>query len=78
MRILKSSSFRDTLGLRILSQVEPRSFHAYRLTTPAIRHMIDRVLVGSRLRAHRKQQKFTLKQVSEKSGVALSTLSKMG
>ena len=39
--------------------------------------LIDRVLVGSRLRAHRKQQKFTLKQVSEKSGVALSTLSKM-
>lgn len=39
--------------------------------------LIDRVLVGARLRAHRKQQKLTLKQVSDKSGVALSTLSKM-
>ncbi|GAA0690845.1 XRE family transcriptional regulator [Marinobacterium maritimum] len=39
--------------------------------------LIDRVLVGARLRAHRKQLKLTLKQVSEQSGVALSTLSKM-
>jgi transcriptional regulator with XRE-family HTH domain len=33
--------------------------------------------VGARLRAIRKAQKLTLKQLSERSGVALSTLSKM-
>ncbi|CAI8797904.1 MULTISPECIES: helix-turn-helix domain-containing protein [unclassified Pseudomonas] len=39
--------------------------------------LIDRAQVGARLRAIRKLQKLTLKQLSERSGVALSTLSKM-
>ena len=39
--------------------------------------LIDRAQVGARLRAVRKSQKLTLKQLSERSGVALSTLSKM-
>ena len=39
--------------------------------------LIDRTQVGARLRAIRKSQKLTLKQLSERSGVALSTLSKM-
>lgn len=39
--------------------------------------LIDRALVGARLRAHRKRQGLTLKQLSERCGVALSTLSKM-
>ncbi len=39
--------------------------------------LIDRTQVGARLRAIRKAQKLTLKQLSERSGVALSTLSKM-
>ncbi|MGF0237554.1 helix-turn-helix domain-containing protein [Rhodococcus sp. IEGM1300] len=39
--------------------------------------LIDRDQVGARLRAIRKAQKLTLKQLSERSGVALSTLSKM-
>jgi len=38
---------------------------------------LDRHEVGARLRAVRKQQKLTLKQLSERSGVAVSTLSKM-
>jgi transcriptional regulator with XRE-family HTH domain len=37
----------------------------------------DRVSVGARLRDLRKQRKLTLKELSRKSGVALSTLSKM-
>lgn len=44
---------------------------------PQAHPLIDRVLVGARLRSHRKQQKLTLKQLSEQCGVALSTLSKM-
>ncbi|MFJ3120416.1 helix-turn-helix domain-containing protein [Pseudomonas protegens] len=39
--------------------------------------LIDRTQVGARLRTIRKNQKLTLKQLSERSGVALSTLSKM-
>lgn len=39
--------------------------------------LIDRAQVGARLRVIRKAQKLTLKQLSERSGVALSTLSKM-
>ena len=39
--------------------------------------LIDRAQVGARLRVIRKHQKLTLKQLSERSGVALSTLSKM-
>jgi len=39
--------------------------------------LIDRTQVGARLRSIRKNQKLTLKQLSERSGVALSTLSKM-
>lgn len=39
--------------------------------------LIDRRQVGARLRGIRKDQKLTLKQLSERSGVALSTLSKM-
>lgn len=39
--------------------------------------LIDRAQVGARLRVIRKNQKLTLKQLSERSGVALSTLSKM-
>lgn len=39
--------------------------------------LIDRSQVGARLRRIRKDQKLTLKQLSERSGVALSTLSKM-
>lgn len=39
--------------------------------------LIDRTEVGARLRGIRKHQKLTLKQLSERSGVALSTLSKM-
>lgn len=38
---------------------------------------IDRTQVGARLRDIRKHQKLTLKQLSERCGVALSTLSKM-
>ncbi|MBB4863658.1 transcriptional regulator with XRE-family HTH domain [Pseudomonas nitritireducens] len=38
---------------------------------------LDRDEVGARLRAVRKQQKLTLKQLSDLSGVAVSTLSKM-
>lgn len=38
---------------------------------------INKQMIGSRLRSHRKKNKLTLKQVSEMSGVALSTLSKM-
>ena len=36
--------------------------------------LIDRAQVGARLRVIRKNQKLTLKQLSERSGVALSTL----
>lgn len=39
--------------------------------------LIDRSQVGARLRCIRKNQQLTLKQLSERSGVALSTLSKM-
>ncbi|MGE8412706.1 MAG: helix-turn-helix domain-containing protein [Pseudomonas sp.] len=39
--------------------------------------LTDRSQVGARLRSIRKAQKLTLKQLSERSGVALSTLSKM-
>ena len=39
--------------------------------------LIDRSQVGARLRGIRKNQQLTLKQLSERSGVALSTLSKM-
>ncbi|MGL5998793.1 MAG: helix-turn-helix domain-containing protein [Pseudomonas proteolytica] len=39
--------------------------------------LIDRSQIGARLRGIRKNQKLTLKQLSERSGVALSTLSKM-
>ncbi|MBR9827556.1 MAG: helix-turn-helix domain-containing protein [Oceanospirillales bacterium] len=45
--------------------------------SPKPHPLIDRVLVGTRLRVHRKQQNLTLKQLSEQCGVALSTLSKM-
>lgn len=38
---------------------------------------LDRDEVGARLRAVRKQRKLTLKQLSDLSGVAVSTLSKM-
>lgn len=50
------------------------------MTTPqpsTAQPLIDRALVGARLRAHRKRQRLTLKQLSERCGVALSTLSKM-
>src|SRR3982751_4290801 len=38
---------------------------------------LDREHVGERLRALRKSQKLTLKALSDRSGVALSTLSKI-
>ena len=39
--------------------------------------MVDRREIGKRLRALRKSRELTLKQLCERSGVALSTLSKM-
>jgi len=39
--------------------------------------LTDRIRMGQRLRALRKQRKITLKSLSAASGVALSTLSKM-
>lgn len=45
--------------------------------SPQPHPLIDRAQVGARLRANRKRQRLTLKQLSERSGVALSTLSKM-
>ena len=46
-------------------------------TSSSPQPLIDRALVGARLRAYRKQQGLTLKRLSERCGVALSTLSKM-
>ena len=46
-------------------------------SSATVHSLIDRTQVGARLRAIRKSQKLTLKQLSERSGVALSTLSKM-
>lgn len=48
-----------------------------RVSRPTDHPLIDRAQVGARLRVIRKNQKLTLKQLSERSGVALSTLSKM-
>lgn len=48
-----------------------------RVSCPTDHPLIDRAQVGARLRVIRKNQKLTLKQLSERSGVALSTLSKM-
>ena len=48
-----------------------------RVSRPTDHPLIDRAQVGARLRVMRKNQKLTLKQLSERSGVALSTLSKM-
>jgi transcriptional regulator with XRE-family HTH domain len=45
--------------------------------TPAPPPVPDRAHVGARLRELRKQQRLTLKALSQRSGVALSTLSKM-
>lgn len=56
------------------------SSHTYMTTptnSPQSHPLIDRAQVGARLRANRKRQRLTLKQLSERSGVALSTLSKM-
>jgi transcriptional regulator with XRE-family HTH domain len=44
---------------------------------PATQPPIDRSEVGARLRTVRKSQQLTLKQLSERSGVPVSTLSKM-
>ncbi|KMM85619.1 Helix-turn-helix domain-containing protein [Pseudomonas taetrolens] len=46
-------------------------------SAPQAPPLMDRAQVGARLRVIRKKQKLTLKQLSERSGVALSTLSKM-
>jgi len=45
--------------------------------TPAAAPEADRVQLGLRLREHRKARRLTLKDLSGRSGVALSTLSKM-
>src|SRR3990167_1312171 len=45
--------------------------------SPTPQQLIDRAQVGARLRANRKRQRLTLKQLPERCGVALSTLSKM-
>ena len=45
--------------------------------TPAPAPEADRVQLGLSLRAHRKARRLTLKDLSGRSGVALSTLSKM-
>lgn len=44
---------------------------------PAAAPEADRVQLGLRLRGHRKARRLTLKDLSTRSGVALSTLSKM-
>ena len=44
---------------------------------PAALPLLDRAVVGQRLRQGRKARQMTLKQLSEASGVPLSTLSKM-
>jgi len=44
---------------------------------PAALPLLDRALVGQRLRQVRKARQLTLKQLSEASGVPVSTLSKM-
>ncbi|MNE25654.1 helix-turn-helix domain-containing protein [Pseudomonas alkylphenolica] len=44
---------------------------------PGAQPPIDRTEVGARLRTVRKSQQLTLKQLSERSGVPVSTLSKM-
>ncbi|PSS59113.1 helix-turn-helix domain-containing protein [Pseudomonas sp. BBP2017] len=44
---------------------------------PGTQPPIDRTEVGARLRTVRKSQQLTLKQLSERSGVPVSTLSKM-
>ncbi|WP_238067505.1 MULTISPECIES: helix-turn-helix domain-containing protein [Pseudomonas] len=44
---------------------------------PAALPLLDRAIVGQRLRQVRKARQMTLKQLSEASGVPLSTLSKM-
>lgn len=44
---------------------------------PAALPQLDRAVVGQRLRQVRKARQMTLKQLSEASGVPLSTLSKM-
>ncbi|MND81444.1 anaerobic benzoate catabolism transcriptional regulator [compost metagenome] len=44
---------------------------------PAALPLLDRTVVGQRLRQVRKARQMTLKQLSEASGVPLSTLSKM-
>ncbi|WJD71952.1 XRE family transcriptional regulator [Pseudomonas asiatica] len=44
---------------------------------PAALPLLDRAVVGKRLRQVRKARQMTLKQLSEASGVPLSTLSKM-
>lgn len=44
---------------------------------PAALPLLDRAVVGQRLRQVRKARQMTLKQLSEASGVPLSTLSKM-
>ena len=45
--------------------------------TPAAAPEADRVQLGLSLRGHRKARRLTLKDLSRRSGVALSTLSKM-
>lgn len=77
MGLLKSSNDRDTLGAHTNNQPESRLVMPADAQPQSSDTLIDRKLVGARLRARRKQQKLTLKQVSEQSGVALSTLSKM-
>lgn len=44
---------------------------------PAALPLLDRTVVGQRLRQVRKARQMTLKQLSEASGVPVSTLSKM-
>ena len=44
---------------------------------PSALPQLDRAVVGQRLRQVRKARQMTLKQLSEASGVPLSTLSKM-
>jgi transcriptional regulator with XRE-family HTH domain len=47
------------------------------LATPAVTPEADRASLGRHLRENRKAQQLTLKDLSARSGVALSTLSKM-
>jgi transcriptional regulator with XRE-family HTH domain len=62
--------------VRILS-CENHAMHPGKTSRKQVAAVPDRVSVGARLRELRKAQRLTLKHLSERSGVALSTLSKM-